>query len=110
VSKPAHAQVIEGRGRDLRLVSPTIVPTIALDAQCGLGPVHAKAVDGLEHAAPCLLQEIVAIENEGDRDTLAGGQNTEGVFVVHDHLHLFSYLGFCRAHKHCGVTSSAAAG
>ena len=67
-----------------------VLPTLALDAQSGQGPFRAEAVDGLEHASPRFLQEIVAIEDQGDRDALAGGQNTEGACVVRDHLHLFA--------------------
>ena len=34
-------------------------------------------MDGLGHRAPGALDEIVAVENEGDRDALAGGEDAE---------------------------------
>ena len=76
-----------------------VVPTLALDTQGGFCPVGAETVNGLEHGAPRFLHEIVAVEDQGDRDGLAGGQNTEGACVVRDHLHLFADLYFSRVHE-----------
>jgi hypothetical protein len=50
------------------------------------------------------LQQIVAIQNQGDRDALAGGQSPEGWFVVRDHICLGADLRFCSVHDEYGVT------
>jgi hypothetical protein len=78
--------------------SGLVEPPVALDSQGGLGPVRSEAVDGLEHAAPGVLQQIVAIQNQGDRDALAGGQGAEGRRVMRDEPHLGADLGFCGGH------------
>ena len=80
-----------------------VLPTVALDAQCRQGPFRAEAVNGLEHGSPCLLQEILAIEDQGDRDALAGGQNTEGARVLRDHLYFFEDLSFGSAQDRYGA-------
>jgi hypothetical protein len=60
--------------------------------------LRTEAVDGLKHAAPGVLHQIVSIENQGDRYALAGGQSPEGPLVVRDHAHLGADLGFCVVH------------
>ena len=69
-----------------------VLPTIALDMQSGQGPFRAEAVNGLQHASPYVLQEIVPIEDQGDQDALAGGQNTERAGVLSNPSHLLSDL------------------
>ena len=70
------------------------MPAVALDAQGGRGPLRAEAVDGLGHRAPGPLYEIVAVENEGDRDALAGGQHAERRLVGYNHPHFGADVPF----------------
>jgi len=71
---------------------------VTLDSQRRLGPFRPEAVDGLEYAAPDVVQQIVAIEDQGDRDALAGGQGGEGESALHDESYLGADLGFCGVH------------
>jgi len=83
-----------------------VAPPVALDAERRLGPFRTEALDGLEHASPSILQQIVAIQHHGDRDTLAGGQRPKGPSVVCDHADLAEDLRFCGVH---GVDLAVAA-
>jgi hypothetical protein len=46
---------------------------VALDAQGGASPVDAETIEGLEHGAPVLFTQAGVFEDEGDGDTLTGG-------------------------------------
>ena len=48
----------------------------------------------LEHGAPVLFKQVGAVEDEGDGDTLAGGELADVGIVGHDHAHLGAELCF----------------
>ena len=45
-------------------------------------------MDGLKHVSPGALEQVVALQDQSDSDTLTGTEYAEGGFVRHDYFYL----------------------
>jgi hypothetical protein len=67
---------------------------VTVHAKSRFGPKRPQPVNGLQSVAPCLLEEVIALEDECNGDALTRAEHAEGRFVCDDHFHLGADL-FC---------------
>jgi len=66
---------------------------VQLNLECGASPLDAETIHGLEHGAPVFFKHVGAVEDEGDRDALAGGERADVGFVGNHYAHLGADFG-----------------
>jgi hypothetical protein len=69
-------------------------PAVTVHAKSSLGPERPQPVNGVENMAPCLLKQVIALEDECNGNALTGTEHAEGRFVFGNHFHLGADL-FC---------------
>ena len=84
----AGCRLGETQARSMSLLECGLFPAATLDAQGSLGPQRSQAVDGLEHVSPSALEQVVALQDQCDGDTLTCAEYAEGGFVGRDHFYL----------------------
>jgi hypothetical protein len=63
-------------------------PAATLHAKSCVSPNRPQPINGLEHGAPCPLEQVIALEDECNGDALTGAEHAKGRFVGGDHFHL----------------------
>src|SRR5579885_2701698 len=79
-------------GRGGALLGAILLPAAALHTQRRCGPRGTQPINGLGDCSPGTLDEIVAIEDDGDGDALSGREHAEARRVGEEHAHFLEDL------------------